>query len=130
MSTGGFIALGYVVSLPVVVYGIVDLARIPDRLYSFTTYSRRIWIAAIVMGYACFGFGGILMTAIWLRSSERIDLHEELTLDARWERPVGSIAGPTRSMRRRERRRRQRWAVVMVTLPVAFAVVATATRFS
>src|SRR5664279_6620093 len=82
----------YVVSLPVVAYGIYDLARVPDRLFRYTSYTRRGWIAAMVAGYACFGLGGIVMTLAWLSSSERADVREDLVLDARWDHPAFSVA--------------------------------------
>ncbi len=125
------IIVGYVISLPVVIYGIMDLARIPGRLYNFTTYSRRTWILAIVTGYACFGLGGILMTVAWLRSPERTDLLEDLTLDARWDPSRQTRTGAiTRATRRRERQRRQRLAFVAMGVPIVLAIGATATRFS
>jgi hypothetical protein len=124
-ATLNLFVLGLLVGLPVVVYGIVDLARIPARLYQFTPYSRRIWVAAITAGYACFGVGGIVMVAAWLRSPERADLREDLALDGRWEHPVMQGVTPTRAIRRRERARRHRVAALAVTLPVVLAVAAT-----
>jgi hypothetical protein len=121
------VAVGYVVGLPVLLYGIVDLARIPGRLYRYTTYSRVVWIAAMFLGYACFGVGAILMVAAWLRSTERAELRDDLLLDARWERPVPAPGLVTRMMRRRERRRRHRWAVIAIAVPIV-SVVAAATR--
>lgn len=133
------VAVGYIVSLPVVVYAIVELARIPARLYDFTPYSRQIWIATILAGYACFGFGGVLMVGAWVRSPERRELLDDLAVDQRWDPPAPPppaarptpVTAPTRAMRRRERRRRQRWTAVVVTIPVALAlaVAATAARF-
>jgi hypothetical protein len=123
-ATLNLIFLGYLVGLPVVLYGIVDLTRIPARLYHFTPYSRPIWVTAIVAGYACLGVGGILMVAAWLRSPERGDLRDDLALDARWEQP----ARTTRAIRRRERARRHRWAAIAVSFPIVLAVAATFTR--
>jgi hypothetical protein len=120
------VAVGYLVGLPFAVYGIVDLARIPGHIYWYTAYSRRVWIAAILLGYACFGVGAILMVAAWLRSTERTELRDDLVLDARWERPVPAPGVMTRTMRRRERRRRHRWAVVAISVPIV-SVVAAAT---
>ncbi len=88
----------YLVSFPVVAYGIHDLARIPQRLYQYTSYTRRGWAAAIVVGYACFGLGGIVMTLAWLSSSERAELQEELVLDA--------VLEPSRVLRRHPDSRR------------------------
>ncbi len=121
-ATLNLIILGYMVGLPVLLYGVFDLMRIPARLYHFTPYSRRIWMIAIAAGYACFGVGAILMVAVWFRSPERRDLREDLALDARWERPA------TRTIRRRERARRHRRAAIAVSLPIALGVAATFTR--
>jgi hypothetical protein len=131
-ETLSLIVVGYVVGLPVVLYGILDLARIPARLYQYTPYSRPIWTAAIITGYACFGIGGILMVAAWIRSPERADLRDDLALDARWDHPVMQgvttpVMPSTRAMRRRERARRHRWAAIAVTLPVVL-VAAAVTR--
>lgn len=135
-ATLSLFVVGYVVGLPVVVYGIVDIARIPARLYDFTPYSRPMWVAAIVLGYACFGVGGILMVAAWLRSPERADLRDDLVLDARWDHPTARAIAPdrprpalsTRVARRHERARRHRWAAFAVTLPLVLAAAATVTR--
>jgi hypothetical protein len=125
------LAVCYLVSLPVVAYGIYDLARVPERLYRYTTYTRWGWIGALVAGYACLGLGGIVMTLVWFTSSERADVHEDFVLDARWNHPSFSVGTATRGERRRERerRRRRRYATFAVSLPVFLTLVAvTAAR--
>jgi hypothetical protein len=122
------LAACYLVSLPVVVYGIADVVRIPERIFQFTPYSRVVWIGVIIGGYLCVGVGGILLTVTWLRSQARVDLLDDLKVDRRWDHPV-MIGRRTRVDRRRERRRRQRWAAVAVSLPVVLALaVVTAVR--
>jgi hypothetical protein len=127
-ATLNLIVVGYLVGLPFAVYGVVDVARIPARLYQFTPYSRPVWLTTIITGYACVGIGAIFMLAAWLRSPERADLRDDLALDARWEIPALPAGLPTRAMRRRERTRRHRWAAIAVSLPVVLAVAATVTR--
>ncbi|MGZ6995822.1 MAG: hypothetical protein ACXVIM_11470 [Acidimicrobiia bacterium] len=140
-STLTIAAVGFIVGLPVVVYGIVDLARIPAHLYRYTPYSRRRWVLLIIVGYACFGVGGIFMTVVWIRSTERLELRDDLALDTRWERresyrsespnhpAIASASGPVpRAVRRRERKRRHRWAIVAFSLPALLAIAAAATR--
>jgi hypothetical protein len=125
------LAVCYVVSLPVVAYGIYDLARVPERLYRYTSYARWSWITALVAGYACLGLGGIVMTLVWFSSAERADVREDLVLDARWDHPAFSVGTATRGERRRERerRRRHRYAAVAISLPVVLTVAAvTAAR--
>ncbi|HEY3723819.1 MAG TPA: hypothetical protein VGN59_10730 [Acidimicrobiia bacterium] len=115
------LAACYLVSLPVVVIGIVDLARIPNHIYEFTPYSRWVWIGVILGGYLCVGVGGIMLTVAWFRSTERVELRDDMTLDRRWDHPV-MTGHRTRIDRRRERQRRQRWAMAAVSLPVVLAI--------
>jgi hypothetical protein len=136
-SATNLAVVGFVVSLPVVVYGILDLARIPAHLYRYTVYSRRTWITAILVGYACFGVGGLILSVIWLRSTERADLHDDLMLENRWDArltladstaPVTHATHLTRMARRQDRKRRHRLAFAAVAVPVGLAIAATASR--
>jgi hypothetical protein len=128
-TTLSLFVLGYVVGLPVLVYGIFDLTRIPAHVYNFTPYSRRIWVAAFLAGYACFGLGAMFMVFAWLNSPERTELRDDAALDQRWDRrPLPEPGETTRAIRRRERARRHRWAAIAVSLPVVLAVAATAIR--
>jgi hypothetical protein len=138
-SATNLAVVGFVVSLPVVMYGILDLARIPAHLYRYTVYSRLTWISAIIVGYACFGVGGLILSIIWLRSTERADLHDDLMLETRWEaRPtladstahVTHATHVTRMARRQDRKRRHRLAAAAVAVPVVLAIAATASRVS
>src|SRR3954453_20397322 len=134
-ATLSLIVFGYVVGLPVLAYGILDLTRIPSHVYNFTPYSRRIWVTVFVAGYACFGIGAMFMVFAWLRSPDRAELLDDAAVDTRWDRTLPRPADPlpvpvemTRAMRRRERARRHRWAAIAVSLPVVLAVTATAIR--
>lgn len=123
------ILLGYVVSLPVVVWGLSEIARIPRHIYTYTPFSPRAWIVAIGAGYACFGIGGVLMVGAWVQSAERAELREDLALDRRWDPPSASRF-TSRASRRRDRQRRTRWAAAALAVPLLLVVALTATRVS
>ena len=126
------ILIGYVVSLPVVAWAISEIVRIPPHLYEFTSYSRSGWIATILLGYACFGIGGVAMVGIWMKSPERAELRDDLAYEHRWDPPTPARRRPSRIARRRERHRRHLGTLPAVSIPVALgvAVAATALRIS
>jgi hypothetical protein len=126
------ILIGYVVSLPVVAWAISEILRIPPHLYEFASYSRRGWIATIVLGYACFGLGGVAMVGIWVKSPERAELRDDLAYEHRWDPPPPVRRRPSRVARRRERHRRHLWTLTAVSIPAALvlALAATALRIT
>lgn len=124
------IVIGYVVSLPVVVWALAELFRIPPHLAEFTSYSRRAWILTILAGYACFGIGGVAMVGAWVQSGERAELRDDLAYEHRWDPPPPARRRPSRVARRRGRHRRHLWAATVVSVPVALVLAAAVVRVS
>jgi hypothetical protein len=83
MSGTEIVGACYAAALPIALWGLWDLGRVPGRVFFYLgDNSRPLWIGAIVLGFAAFGIPGALATVAWRWSASRARVREEL----RWAR--------------------------------------------
>ncbi len=82
MRTGALIAIvivaGFVVALPVLLWGLGDVAKIPGGVWRHAAERpRHQWRIGMVSAYVLGGWPAIVAVLIWRRSRERSDLLAE-----------------------------------------------------
>jgi hypothetical protein len=72
------IAAGFLVVLPVLVWGLADVAKIPGGVWRHAAERpRHQWRVGMLSAYALGGWPAIFAVLAWLRSRERTDLRLE-----------------------------------------------------
>jgi hypothetical protein len=79
MTTSALITIvlltGFVVALPVVLWGLGDVAKIPGGVWRHAAQRpRHQWRIGMMSAYLLGGWPGIVSVVIWIRSRERADL--------------------------------------------------------
>jgi hypothetical protein len=69
---------GYLIALVPVLWARYDVARIPRSVWRYGgIHPRSAWRAALVFGYVCAGWPGLVVAVVWFLSRDRTALHEE-----------------------------------------------------
>jgi hypothetical protein len=95
---------GYVIAFVPVFWARYDVSRIPRSVWRYGgLHPRSAWRAALVFGYVCAGWPGLVVSLVWFLSRDRSALQEEWAhlhqrnIDARERRasPRRPALGPT-----------------------------------
>ena len=69
------LAAGYLLTLPVMAWGLFDIGRIPGGVWRHAAERpRQQWRVGIVGAYALGGWPALIAVSVWWRSRERADL--------------------------------------------------------
>lgn len=73
--------LGWVVTLPILRRGMMDIGKIPNAIWRITGYTnRKGWRVAMLGGYALGGWPGAAVVIKWRYGEERAVLRDEWKL--------------------------------------------------
>lgn len=86
---------GYVVAFVPVLWARRDISRIPRSIWRYTApHPRELWRGALLFGYVCGGWPGLLVALLWRVSGDRDALREEWAhLHRRNLQPLRAEAG-------------------------------------
>lgn len=69
---------GYVIAFVPVFWARHDVARIPRSVWRYGgIHPRSTWRAALLFGYVCAGWPGLVVAVVWFLSGDRSSLREE-----------------------------------------------------
>jgi hypothetical protein len=69
---------GYIVAFIPVIWARRDLDRIPRSIWRYAApRPRQVWSAALITGYVCAGWPGLVVALVWRFSTDRSALREE-----------------------------------------------------
>lgn len=77
------VAVGFVVSLPALLWGVSDLRRVPAGVWHSTPFGPGPWRFGMIAGYVLGGWPSLLVALCWRLSSERANVRRE------WRRLTG-----------------------------------------
>lgn len=97
--------VGYVVALPVLMWGVRDLARIPGGVWRHAAQRpREQWRFGMISAYLLAGWPSIVAVIAWRRSQERRDLFTEWAILSERKKAARRRAAPPRAAAEPSRR--------------------------
>ena len=69
--------VGVLAAIPVVLWWVRDVSRIPGRAWYWTGHHRNPWQWAVSLGWVAGGWPAMIVVLVWSQSAERKELSDE-----------------------------------------------------